>query len=446
MRKSRELPLLMPSVSGQRFSCQRCSQCCWNTIVDLTEDDRRRLDAQDWSDEIASEPYVRVGTQWMLSKTAEGACVFLNGEGRCRIHAKYGPHAKPFACTAFPFAVMPDSHKRWRTSWRFDCPSVARSRGRPMAEYTDQLAKLAHRLERRGRRAPGLSQLRRGVPVRDDEIDALVKCFDEWFQDSRRSWPQRMAGAIRATDTLASIPFVRSPGERFEKYLFEVFRHLTGKLEGDALPAPGRYQRRVLRELVFAHADRSGFRKVRASGKGRMLHRLKTILAAVAFRGGKGTVPQLYCLPANVRFTDIDQVPPAHDEGGAIAELLTRYVRMRLQSRTFFGRGFYGWPLLDGLRALWASIVLTAWIARWLAAGEQHSMLTYDHVVRAIGVVDASSPQLPAQRRTTFRLRLAYLAGSDGMLRLLEAYPLVKVEGAPCHSPIAGCARLSGKP
>ena len=49
MPASRRLTVLVPSVPRQRFECHQCTHCCRHTIVPLTEEDRQRLDGQDWS-------------------------------------------------------------------------------------------------------------------------------------------------------------------------------------------------------------------------------------------------------------------------------------------------------------------------------------------------------------------------------------------------------------
>ena len=45
--------------------------------------------------------------QHRLGHLADGACVFLDPAGRCRIHAKFGEAAKPLACRLYPLVIHP---------------------------------------------------------------------------------------------------------------------------------------------------------------------------------------------------------------------------------------------------------------------------------------------------------------------------------------------------
>ena len=53
----------------------------------------------------------------------DDACVFLNEQGKCRIHAKFGGPAKPLACQVYPFTLNP-AGDHWQVGIRFACPSV----------------------------------------------------------------------------------------------------------------------------------------------------------------------------------------------------------------------------------------------------------------------------------------------------------------------------------
>ena len=424
MSRPEKSKVLMPAVPGQCFSCQSCTRCCRDTIVTLTEEDRRRIDALDFLDEIDRPAYVRVGKEWLLNKVDDGSCVFLDPDGRCRIHSQAGPRSKPIACQMFPFGVLPGHDGRRRVSLRFDCPSVARSQGRPIAEHAKEVMHLSRQRGRSSRERPGSPEWQPGVIAGQREIEALINRFDGWFGDARRSWSQRIAGAIRATEQLAIVPSDVSRGKRFDEHLARVFRPPDDERASDGLSPATPRQRRMLRELVFAHTDYATFGDVRARRRERLARRWRALRAAHAFRRGKGRIPQSRGLPTDVRFANVETAAPATEDAAPIAALLTRYVRTRLQSHTWFGTGYHGWPLFDGLRGLWASIAVTAWVARWLAAGDDRPVLRFEDVVRAIGIVDLATLQLPASRRVTTRLRVQYLAGDDGLLRLIEAYVL----------------------
>ena len=112
-RHELELPVL------QNWSCHNCSGCCRQHQIEITAEERRRIEHQNWTAEDgipAGQPlFQSLGPKWnrrsALAHQADGACVFLNEDGLCRIHAKFGEAAKPLACRVYPYAFHPDGKK-----------------------------------------------------------------------------------------------------------------------------------------------------------------------------------------------------------------------------------------------------------------------------------------------------------------------------------------------
>src|SRR5262245_36899053 len=88
----------------QHWDCHATGTCCHEYRVTLSEDEVERITKQGWtSDELGGVPPVeRVGPPWrrvvQLNHRADGACVFLSPEGRCRIHERFGYETKPLPC------------------------------------------------------------------------------------------------------------------------------------------------------------------------------------------------------------------------------------------------------------------------------------------------------------------------------------------------------------
>ncbi|MEK7731530.1 MAG: hypothetical protein AAB363_06705, partial [Planctomycetota bacterium] len=61
---------------------------------------------------------------------------------------------------------------------------------------------------------------------------------------------------------------------------------------------------------------------------------------------------------------------PAVERGEELADLVRRYLSARIEGRTVFGGGFYGWSVFAGLGALWLSTAAAGWLARYHAAVE----------------------------------------------------------------------------
>ena len=103
----RHLPVL------QNWDCHVCGTCCKEYQVNLTKEERKRIEAQGWDrdkDLGGFAPFVRHGPPWARKyflRRRDGGCVFLSEAGRCRIHERFGAEAKPLACRLYPFVLVP---------------------------------------------------------------------------------------------------------------------------------------------------------------------------------------------------------------------------------------------------------------------------------------------------------------------------------------------------
>ena len=113
-------------------------------MIEITEEDRQRIATRNGrpadgiaadgppSSGIAGPPWKK---RYRLAHRADGACVFLNEQGLCRIHAKFGEAAKPLPCQVYPYALHPGGRKV-AVSLRFSCPSVVANQGKPVSEQS----------------------------------------------------------------------------------------------------------------------------------------------------------------------------------------------------------------------------------------------------------------------------------------------------------------------
>ncbi len=135
------------------FACDselELSQLWWLLPGAPDRDYRRRETsnrAVNWTaaDGIASDQPLIVSHgrgRYRLAHQADGACVFLNEQGLCRIHAKFGEPAKPLACRVYPYAFHPVD-RSLTVSLRFSCPSVVQNLGARVADQKGDLEQLA---------------------------------------------------------------------------------------------------------------------------------------------------------------------------------------------------------------------------------------------------------------------------------------------------------------
>lgn len=421
VRASRSLPVLVPQVPRQRWSCHSCGNCCRSLVIHLSAADRARIDEQSWPERGQVAAYVRAGRGWVLNKRADGACVFLDEDNKCQIHAKYGAAAKPLACRLYPFSVRPTA-AGWQASLRFDCPSMAASEGDPIGNRSAALAELAAELPHRGEAAE-LADFQRGLTSTIDETEMLLDRYVVWLLDEEITLLSRLIGAARVTATLEGANFKKVRGKRFAELLELLFAALPA--EAEVVPTrPTDRQCAMLRQLTFAHAEHVSLGEVRAPRWQQLKKRWQQLNAARRFLAGRGRVPRLPGDERDVEFDAVESVGPSNYEAEEIEELLMRYVVARLRSRSVFGNGYYGWRIFAGLTALWISISAVGWLARYKAAQDGRTTLSRADAAKAIAIVDAAATRLPVLGSGTERARGVYVAQDDGVARLLQRYSL----------------------
>jgi lysine-N-methylase len=404
----------------------------------LFDHERKRLDAQRWVEELGVAPYVRMGREWVLNKTPDEACVFLDTHGLCKIHAKYGEAAKPFACRIFPFSVRPVG-KGWQVSFRFDCPSSSSSAGKPIQQHVAWLRELTTQLEHRPRSEEDAADLQPGCKATPREIESIIERYTRWLTDGDRPPTQRWIGAARITATLYTARFEQVRGPRLTELLDLLFQALPAECV-EAPPPPSRRQCGMLRQLAFAHAEHVSHAEAGGGTWKKLGARWRQLRRARRFLKGRGPVPPLqgfgaWSLPAsgdspapaatsqgllNATFAAVEAVKGAHDE--RIEGLLLRYAMARLNGRSCFGEGYYGRSVFEGLAALWLSVAAVGWLARYRAVGSDRCELDFDDVACAVGVVDRAATRLPALGSAAERIRTAYLTRDSGLARLMHHF------------------------
>ena len=136
-----------------RLHCDGNGSCCTTySSIPFTEEECRRAEAT--VPEVVEElgpgrrrflPVHGAGPSKLMAVTpVDGACAFLDGEGRCRIHARAGEAAKPRGCRSFP-AQLVDDGEAVRASVAVECPCVLSSleRGDGGAPLVPEGAELA---------------------------------------------------------------------------------------------------------------------------------------------------------------------------------------------------------------------------------------------------------------------------------------------------------------
>lgn len=433
---STPLPILVPNLPQQRFSCHSCTNCCRDIVVHLTRNDLEKIDAQGWSQRLDVPPYVRLGGKWVLNQRRDHRCVFLQDDGRCRIHAEHGATAKPIGCQLFPFVLVP-SEGGWQLSYRFDCPTLAASKGSSISEHLPALKRLAAALPHpnespqqakddvRRARFAGL-QFQPGRSMKEQEALCFIDLLDDWLKPESRPLEVRLLGLIRMVEYLSQIDARRIEGERFTellKLLFGALEAEVGDVGADP-PPPTTRQRKLLRQQVFTHCEAISMSDALAGWPVRTARMLSQLRRSRQFLKLGGQAPRSIVTSKRIAFATIEAVQPARQEASPVRELLIRYLRAQILSRSFFGAAYYGWDAVTGLQALLSRLAVWGRVARHCAAAEDRTEIDYGSAIRGIGIVARAAGVSRALGSQTERLRLTYLQMDHGLERLLRAYPL----------------------
>lgn len=405
----------------QNWDCRSCGSCCYAYRVYVTDEERARIESQGWEKEpefqgvpifLASRHPLK-GHSHYLGKRADDGCIFLDENNRCKIHAKFGAAAKPFACRAYPFVFVP-AGDHWRVGLRFSCPSAAANLGREVVKHVSEIREYLPDVEADNPRAvdcpPTPLRPRQTVPWGDvvrfaNAISLTLGDVDDTLE---RRWRRvlkfadmcRMATFDGGGDAKKAVT-----GGRLNEFLYVIRQAMADDtLAAEKVPPPGWAGRSVFRPLaaLFWRKD-SGPDKgtVQASALGRLR-------AGLRFALGTGRVPQL-----NARMPSTTFAATETPTGGLSADaqaMLTRYYRTKVESLQFCGPTNFDLPFWDGLESLALTFPVICWLARVLVSdGRPHD----EAVKQSLEIVDdnfAYNPLLGKQRQK-FALRLLGLRG-----------------------------------
>lgn len=426
-----KLPVLIPEIRSQAWGCRSCTKCCRELIVHLTRDDQKRIDQQQWRSKLGVEPYVKHSTGIVLNHSPGNGCVFLLADGKCRIHAELGMDAKPFACKIYPFTLEREGDAV-RVGLRFDCPTVAKSDGRPLPSYRRDLQYLSDTIARElpslYRPEPEAFAFSRDLSIDRETLDRIVSRFDKWIGDDRRGINDRIAGLVSVVSVLNDADLQKFEARRLAELIDLLVDDLPATVAecGEPIPEPSRPQQKLLHQAAFAYGGFIRFEESRMGLWQSMRFRFRQLKLARIMMGGKGRVPSLACDEIAATFEQIRAVRPIPVADADTAdELMTRYLQARITNRGTFGRQYYGWSVLAGLNATLLAIAVVGWFARRSAAGAGRDRLTTQDVREAVMIVDRSAGRSPELGAKSSRLRLRYLGHERGFRRLIARYAIV---------------------
>ena len=420
-----KLKLELPTL--QNWDCHNCSGCCRQHGVFITPEEKARIESQGWTEEHgipADQPTVvkyksRLfsGPSYRLAQQPDGACVFLNEQGLCRIHARFEEAAKPLACRIYPYAFHP-KNQQVTVGLRFSCPSVVRNLGTPVAQQTKSIQRIADLVLENTDRTVGAPRLANREFLDWPDILQFVEALDQTLATRDVDFTTKLLRALNWIKLVRDSKFDKVRGPRLAEFL-QLIRDAVAAdtpLSSEMPPRPPAVARVQFRLLVAQYARKDTFADVEMGIRGRW----KMLMAALKFARGRGVIPALQDKWDDVPFlaleTPFGPLPAEADE------IFTRYFRVKVQSMHFCGKAFYDIPLVEGFVSLALIFPTILWLARWRAASEKRDRLVTDDIITAITIADHHHGYSPAFGMRSFRRRVRILDELNAVTTLCRWY------------------------
>ena len=425
----------------QNWSCHNCGGCCREHQIVVTAEEKQRIEKQNWTanDGVAADrPLIVIqGKDFRLNHQGDGACVFLDEKGLCRIHAKFGEAAKPLACRVYPYAVHPSGNSV-TVSLRFSCPSVVQNLGQPVAQQRQTLEELAKQIVPANYKAPDAPQLRKGVPLGWPDVMRLLAFIERGLADEKVSFATRLLRVLSWIELLEQSPPSAISEDQLGSLLPLLHEASVRAQPNDELPVvkPSRLGRIMFRQWVaqLLRHDTDVTAKQGAAGRMRLLS------DGVRFTMGWGRIPAV-ADPISVRvaFSALSKESDDNTPAGSMPtfsqlevefcgrntefnEVLTRYYRVKLQGLHFCGRAFYDMPFIEGFRSLALMYPATMWVARMRAARDGRGQISLTDVQAALATIDHNFGYSPVLGMKSSQTRIQQLAKMEQITALCSWY------------------------
>ena len=442
------LPIYIPKLQGQKYSCHGCGACCRDFTVQLTDTDLQKLHEQGWKERLGQEYVVQFRGHSWLKQTDDGACVFLGDNGLCKVHAEFGLEAKPLACQFFPFMLSPnvrDTH----VGMSFACGSVVASKGAELESHRGDVRRMSELLPAS---APMPVRLQGKLIASEAEVAIVEAALDAWLCKKNISPALRYQGFAWLVTSLLQANLGNVRGEKFRQLVSTLSNAVEQELPLLDWPEPTPRAWKLLRQAVFTRIEDPKIGDLLKRGK------VASVLGQWArsrkWAAGRGMTPQTagfssidfarFESTAGVFANQVDgddqsQMTPMHDasthsltaqscavmsqqpDAAAMDDLLQRWIRATILGGRAWGSGLYGLPIDQGLGLIMVNLLTALWLARFHAAGRGAQHVSLLDLQVAVGRVDRTSGRAVWLATAGERLRVKWLSHSDSLRMLVRA-------------------------
>lgn len=394
----------------QHYSCMMCGWCCRRFRVLLTEPEVERIKRLDWGDEsgvpqdfcemVNGSPYFR--------RDARG-CLFLDDNGVCLMHRKFGFAKKALTCRGYPFNIVSTFPGEVSVLARMDCPAVLRGHGAALTEQASDIRQLVSELRfGSGFTAAQLCGMsRKGVEALRDECMKIVRDVHLTMAECARLL---MSLALRC-ERLGGV--FLSDMETMAK----VYPSLVEGLRAELPKAPlysgfGGLGRLYFRQHLTSYCRRD--EELRRTGLPQRLHQAWSIARVMAGGGNLKTLGEEHpdCGMRRARIFRRESGSSLRE----VWEVYRRFLLVRLETWQFFGAAYYDLDFFGGLRALFLTYPIVLALSRVHCHSRGGLGLEAEDVMYGVCAMDHVHGRSAALAFRTARVREAYLSARFSQL------------------------------
>lgn len=381
----------------------------------LSTDDVSRLKSQQWhlDDSMRGQRVmVRQGALfggYRLAHRSDGSCVFLQHDGLCAIHCKFGLEAKPTICQTFPFQLIPQD-KQATLTVRRACPSAGRDLGRPTTEH---LAFIERQVRERRLKAEPIAapHIKPGEQRDWTTTRGLLNLASRLLCDPRYPPVRRLVHVLQFAGHLESANTRRLNNSQ----VIELGQTLAELAPDEAKPffedrqLPRAYSRIMFRFLAVdcarLHPD--------CRHKSRWSTRIELTRTALKTVRGVGQAPLIDKIFPQVNLEELEK--PCGAMRPQVYVPLTRLLETTSESFMYALADRPGWSVIDSLRALALLFPVGLYLLKWLSAGREPTVEDMVKIVVALDRTQGYAPLCGALHRW----RVSALATNHELERLV---------------------------
>ncbi len=435
------LPIYIPKLQGQKYSCHGCGSCCRDFTVQLTDTDLQKLNEQGWKERLGQEYVVQFRGHSWLKQTDDGACVFLGDNGLCKVHAEFGLEAKPLACQFFPFMLSPnvrDTH----VGISFACGSVVASKGADLESHRGDVRRMSELLPAS---APMPVQLQGKLIASESEVATIETALDGWLRKKNISPAVRYQGLAWLITSLLQANLGNVRGEKLRQLASTLSDAVEQELPLLDWPEPSPRAWKLLRQAVFTRIEDPKIGDLLKRGKvasvlgqwarsrkwavGKGISTKTAGFCSVDFASFESTFGVFDTSTTSIGDSTSLSIEAAKNtltdsqshDAEAMDDLLQRWIRATILGGRAWGSGLYGLPIDQGLGLIMVNLLTALWLARFHAAGRGAQHVSLLDLQVAVGRVDRTSGRAVWLATAGERLRVKWLSHSDSLRLLARA-------------------------